>query len=228
MALMKAKARQTSGIAAVYEGNDTYLRSLRDGTLLTAEWIMAQTMRGRLMCAQAGVLTTAITWTATAANDQTKPAMFLDVPSGTTIFPLEIDLYMEAYGTNALFECAAITGSGGVSAGGTAMTITNMRSDAPYSTNCTGTSDITGGTACTTNVNEFWKSGLQKAITVSTAVANVANSGKDFYTFTWRYSDGLYCPIVVGAGQLMVTQGSQAGTGFGRIIFIEVPTTEVT
>ena len=191
MALFKAKARQTSAVSVGSEGSDVYVRSLRDGTLLSAEWIMAQTMRGRLMCAQAGVLTTAITWTATAANDQTKPAMFLDVPSGTTIFPLEIALQMEAYGTNALFECAAITGSGGVSAGGTAMTITNMRSDAPYTSNCTGTSDITGGTACTTNVNEFWKSGLQKAITVSTAVANVANSGKDFYTFTWRYSDGL-------------------------------------
>jgi len=228
MALIKAKARQTSAISVGSEGDDVYARALRDGTILSADWILAQTIRGRLMCAQAGVLTTAITWTATAANDQTKPAMFLDVPSGTTIFPLEISLNMEAYGTNAIFECAAVTGSGGVSAGGTAMTITNMRSDAPYSTNCTATSDVTGGTACTTNVNEFWKSGLQKAITVSTAVANVANSGKDFYTFTWRYSDGLYCPIVVGAGQLMVTQGSQAGTGFGRIIFIEVPTTEVT
>ena len=228
MALIKAKARQTSAISVGSEGDDVYARALRDGTILSADWILAQTIRGRLMCAQAGVLTTAITWTATAANDQTKPAMFLDVPSGTTIFPLEISLNMEAYGTNAIFECAAVTGSGGVSAGGTAMTITNMRSDAPYSTNCTGTSDITGGTACTTNVNEFWKSGLQIAITMATAVNNIANCGKDFYHFTWRYSDGLYCPIVVGAGQLMVTQGSQAGTGFGRIIFIEVPTTEVT
>ena len=228
MALIKAKARQTSAISVGSEGDDVYARALRDGTILSADWILAQTIRGRLMCAQAGVLTTAITWTATAANDQTKPAMFLDVPSGTTIFPLEISLNMEAYGTNAIFECAAVTGSGGVSAGGTAMTITNMRSDAPYASLCTGTSDITGGTACTTNVNEFWKSGLQKAITVSTAVANVANSGKDFYEFAWRYKDGLFCPIVVGAGQLMVTQGSQAGTGFGRIIFIEVPTSEVT
>jgi len=228
MALMKAKARQTSAISTVSEGADSYLRSLRDGTLLSAEWILAQTIRGRLMCASAGSLTTPITWTGTATNDQTKAAVMVDVPSGTTIFPLQIDLQMEAYGTNALFECAASTGSGGVSAGGSAVTVKNMRSDAPYSTNCTVTSDLTGGTALTTNDAEFWHSGLAIAITMATAVNNIANCGKDFYHFGWKYKDGLFCPIVVGAGQLVVTQGSQAGTGFCKVFWIEVPTTEIT
>lgn len=228
MALMKAKARQTSAVSVGGEGDDVYLRGLRDGTVLSADWILAQTIRGRLMCASAGSLSTAITWTATAACDQTKAAVMVDVPSGTTIFPLSINLQMEAYGTNAIFECAASTGSGGVSAGGTAVTVANMRSDAPYKSNCTVTSDLTGGTALTTNDAEFWRSGLQIAITMATAVNNIANCGKDFYNFSWNYKDGLYCPIVVGAGQLVVTQGSNAGTGFCKIIWIEVPTTEVT
>ena len=226
MAFFKGKARQTTAISSVSEGADVYLRALRDGTLLSADWIMAQTIRGRLMCAQAGVLTTAITWTATATSDQTKPAVFIDVPLGTTILPLEISLYMEAYGTNAQMECEAVTGSGGVSAGGTAVLVTNMRSDEPYKTNCTVTSDITGGTACTKNVNSFWRDGQQFAITKTTAKAD--SSIYDPNKFTWRYKDGLYCPIVVGAGQLMLCQGSQAGTGFARIIWIEVPTSEIT
>jgi len=225
MAFLKLKARQTSAISTASEGADVYARGLRDGTILTAEWILAQTIRGRLMCAQAGLLTTAITWTATATNDQTKPAMFIDVPSGTTIFPLEISLYMEAYGSDALFECAAMTGTGGVSAGGTAMAITNMRTDAPYSTNCTATSDITGGTACTANISSFWATGLQMTATIASADDA---SPRQESLHVWRYKDSGYCPIVVGAGQLMVTQGSQAGTGFGKIIFIEVPTTEIT
>ena len=226
MGLTKAKARQTSAISSVSEGNDVYVRALRDGTLLSAEWILAQTIRGRLMCAAAGVLSTPITWTATAACDQTKAAVMVDVPLGTTIFPLQIALQMEAYGTNAIFECAASTGSGGVSAGGTAVTVKNMRSDAPYSTNCTVTSDLTGGTALTTNDAEFWHDGLQVAITKATAVNNIAN--KDDFKFVWNYKDGLFCPIVVGAGQLVVTQGSQAGTGFCKVFWIEVPTSEVT
>lgn len=226
MAMLEAKARQTSAISGVSEGADVYVRALRDGTLLSADWIMAQTIRGRLMCAQAGLLTTAITWTAVATNDQTKPAVFIDVPLGTTILPIEISLYMEAYGTNAQFECEAITGTGGVAAGGTAVVITNMRSDAPYNSNCTATSNNTGATACTTNVNAFWRDGQQFAITKTTAKAD--SSIYDPNKFAWRYKDGLYCPIVVGAGQLMVTQGSQAGTGFCKIIFIEVPTSEIT
>jgi len=189
---------------------------------------MSQAIRGRLMCAAAGSLTTPITWTATAANDQTKAAVMVDVPSGTTIFPLSIDLHMEAYGTNAIFECAASVGSGGVSAGGTAVTVTNMRTDDPYNSNCTVTSDLTGATALTTNDSEFWRSGVQVAITVATAVNNIANNAENFYKYSWNYKDGLWCPIVVGAGQLVVTQGSQAGTGFCKIIWIEVPTTEVT
>ena len=228
MGLLKLKARQTSSVSAESEGNDIYARGLRDGALLTADWILAQTIRGRLMCASAGSLTTAITWTATAACDQTKAAVMVDVPSGTTIFPLQITLQMEAYGTNALFECAASTGSGGVSAGGTAVTITNMRSDDPYNSNCTVTSDLTGATALTTNDAEFWRSGLQAAITIATAVNNIANTDQGFYKFHWSYKDNLWCPIVVGAGQLVVTQGSQAGTGFCKIVWIEVPTTEIT
>lgn len=225
MAFLKLKARQTSAISTASEGADVYARGLRDGTILSADWIMAQAIRGRLMCAQAGLLTTAITWTATATNDQTKPAMLLHVPDGTTIFPLEISLYMEAYGSDALFECAALIGTGAVSAGGTAMTITNMRTDAPYKSNCTGTSDITGGTAPTANISSFWATGLQLVATIATSDDA---SPRQESLHVWRYKDSGYPPIVVGAGQLLVTQGSQAGTGFGKIVFIEVPTTEIT
>jgi len=224
MAIIKAKANQTTGVAAVAEGSDVYLRAMRDGTLINAEWIMSQALRGRLFCAQAGLLTTPITWTATATNDQTKPAMFLDVPDGTTIIPLEISLYMEAHGTDALFECAFLCGTGGVSAGGTAMTITNMRTDAPFKSNVTGTSDITGGTACTTNISSFFASGVQLITTIATS-DDASMRNPDLYV--WRYSDGLYAPIVKGAAQLMVTQGSQAGTGFGKIIFVELPSDEL-
>ena len=122
-------------------------------------------------------------------------------------------------------EIEAITGTGGVSAGGTAMTITNMRTDAPFTSACTATSDITGGTACTTNVNAFWRDGAQFAITKTAGSATV--SVNDTNNFVWRYTDGLYAPVVVGAAQLMVTQGSQAGTGFGKIIFIEIPSSSI-
>jgi len=195
---------------------------MRDGTLFTQEWCQSMVLEGRVFCAQAGLLSTAITWTATATNDQTKPAMFLAVPSGTTVIPLYIAVYMEAFGLTAQSECEALTGTGAVSAGGTAMAITNMRSDAPITSLCTATSDITGGTAPTANISAFWRDGEQFTITKSAGSATAAVS--DPHNFTWKRSDTIVAPVIKGAGQLLVTQGSQAGTGFGKIIFIELPT----
>lgn len=216
----------TSSVSrATADGHVMDLRMTRDGTPFTAEWVLGLCMEGRVFCGQAGLLTTPITWTATAVNDQTKPAMFLSVPSGTTVIPLEISLYMEAYGTSAQFECEALTGTGAVSAGGSACAITNMRTDAPFTSNCTMTSDITGGTAPTANISAFWRDGEQFAITKSAGSATVAVH--DPIKWVWKWTDSLYVPVIVGPAQLLVTQGSQAGTGFGKIIFVEIPSTSV-
>ena len=220
--------RGLSGTSSVSRATDDRhvmdLRMTRDGAPFTADWLLGAALEGRVFCAQAGLLSTAITWTATATNDQTKPAVFLSVPSGTTIIPVSIELYMEAFGTTAQFECEAITGTGGVSASGTAMVITNMRTDAPVSSTCTATSDITGGTACTANVNAFWRDGQQFAITKSAGSATAAAS--DPNKFAWKLSDSMVAPVVKGPGQLMVTQGSQAGTGFCKVVFVEIPSNE--
>ena len=207
------------------DGGVADLRCTRDAVPFTAPWLLAQALEGRMYCANVGSITTPITWTATAACDMAKAAVMVDVPSGTTIIPVSISLYMEAYGTNALFECAAHIGSGGVSAGGTAVTVTNMRSDAPDTSLCTVTSDLSGATALTTNISEFWRDGLQSAITKTTAVNNIANM--DLFKFDWKLADSSAFPIVVGAGQLFVTQGSQAGAGFCKIVWVEFPSTMV-
>ena len=221
---LQAKGQQTTAVQSVSEGNDVYVRAMRDGSLMTQSWIMSQALQGRLYCAQAGLLTTAITWSATATNDQTKPAMLLDVPLGTTVIPLEISMYFEAFGTNALFEIAMLCGTGAVQAGGTAMTITNMRTDAPYTSVCKGWSDVTGGTAPTANISSFYASGTQLITTIASSDdASMRNT--DLYK--WSYTDSGYAPIVKGAAQLLVTQGSQAGTGFGKIIYLELPTSEL-
>lgn len=215
-----------SGVSRVgSDGGTMDLRCARDGVLFTAPWLLAMAMEGRMYCAGAGSITTAITWEATAACDMTKAAVMVDVPSGTTIIPVSIQLQMEAFGTNAIFECAAHIGSGGITAGGTAVTVTNLRSDAPDTTECTVTSDLTGATALTTNICEFWRDGLQSAITKATAVNNIAN--KDDFKFVWTLTESSAFPIVIGAGQLFVTQGSQAGTGFCKVVWIEIPSTMV-
>lgn len=223
---IRAKAETGySGVSRVgSDGSSFDLRCTRDGVLFTAPWLMAMALEGRMYCAGAGSITGPITWEVTVACDMTKAAVMVDVPTGTTIIPVSIQLVMEAFGTDAIFECAAHSGSGGVSAGGTAVTVTNLRSDAPDTTECTVTSDLTGATALTTNICEFWRSGLQKVATVGTGDDD---SSREPAVFEWKLSDGLVVPIVIGAGQLFLTQGSQGGTGFAKIVWVEIPSTMV-
>ncbi len=61
MAIIKAKARQTTAVSAESEGNDVYLRALRDGTLLTAAWKQSYIMKGYGYQALVGGFSTPLT-----------------------------------------------------------------------------------------------------------------------------------------------------------------------
>jgi hypothetical protein len=222
--------RGITGVSSVTRATDDGhvmdLRMTRDGTPFSAEWLLGLAMEGRVFNASAGALTTPITWTSTATIDGTKAAFFLSAPAGTCVIPVSIALYMEAFGTTAQFEVMAAVGTGGVSAGGSAVTIQNLRSDAPYTSNCTVTSDLTGATYMTTNIAEFWRDGQQFAITKSAGSATAAAS--DPIKFEWTYVKSKVAPILIGAAQLGVFIGSQAGTGFCTVQWVEIPTTSVT
>ena len=77
----------------------------------------------------------------------------------------------------------------------------------------------------TTNVSEFWRDGQQFCVTKTTA--NATATASDPFTFTWRLIDSLTAPVCVGASQLMICQGSQAGTGFIEFIYAEYPSTAI-
>ena len=204
------------------------LRGSRDGSAIVLPWYQALVNEVRVFAANAGSVTTPITWGATATIDVTKPIIWLSVPTSVIVIPLYIMIYMEAFGTNAQFECNAQVGTGGArTSGGTAITIKNLRSDAPNASSCTAyqgdnTPVFVGST---TNVAEFFRSGQQFAITKTTASATAAVS--DPNRFEWLVGSGLVAPVVKGGGQIALHQGSQAGTGFAQLIFAELPSEAV-
>lgn len=201
------------------------IRLNRRGEIVTSEFVLQAALDGRLYCASAGALTTPVTFGATATIDVTKPVLWGSVPSGTTIIPVAIVLYMEAFGTNAQFECDARIGTGGSrTSGGTLVTATNMRSDAPNTSQVTwyqgDASPVFVGV--TTNISRFWRDGQQFAITKATASATATVS--DPNRFVWKLMDSYSAPVGIGASQIAVEQGSQAGTGFCDLYYIELPT----
>jgi hypothetical protein len=157
--------------------------------------------------------------------DTTEPDMFVIVPAGTTIIPVKIEIKFETWGTAALLEIMAASGTGGsYTSGGTAVTPKNLRADAPYTSNCTVYSAVnaSGVTYMTTNVAEFWRSGLQSSLTIATVTAYGQPE-----TYEWNALSSGVQPVCVGASQLAIFCPSQTGTGFINFTYIEVPSTSI-
>mgnify|MGYP001580350991 CR=1 FL=1 len=214
---------------SIPDGQAALERYNRRGELITSEFVFQAALDGRLYCASAGALTTPVTFGATATIDVTKPVIWGSVPSGTTIIPVALVLYYEAFGTSAQCEFEAKIGTGGArTSGGTLVTATNMRSDAPNTSQVTwyqgdNTPVFVGST---TNVSRFWRDGEQFAITKTAGSATA--SASDPHRFVWKLMDSYAAPVAVGASQIAVHQGSQAGTGFCDVYYVELPTVSVT
>ncbi len=223
MALIKAKSVVRSG-----DGSDVSLRSLINGEIGVADYFFVQAMKGNMYYIGSSDVTTATTWTATATIDITKPILFVNVPSGKALIPVHIEVYMEAFGSNAQFEVQAVVGKGGsYTSGMTAITPVNMRTDLSNASGLTcyagGNTTVTVGQ--TSNLNVFWRDGQQFAITKTTASATASVS--DPNKFVW---DAVASNTFVIAGpesQLQINQGSQAGTGFVKLIGIVIPASEL-
>jgi hypothetical protein len=231
MAILKAKARQSTAVTREPEGEDVYLRALRDGSLSTVDFFTAMALEGRCFMANAGTATTPIAFGAGSTGIVTTEAdLLVVVPNGTTIIPISLVIYNEAYGTNAIYECLAAYGSGGTTTqptNATAVTPVNLRSDSPRGTSCTlwKSGDAAGATYITTNIVEFFRDGLQSAITKATAVANVANA--DQFRFSWSAVETGVVPIIVGSQQLFVFSQAQEATGFIQFCYCELPSSVV-
>jgi hypothetical protein len=234
MAIAKVIAKQLAAVDRVSEGGEVYLRAIRDGSLSIANFAQTLALEGRVFIAQAGTATTPVTFGA-GSIDTTEPDLVVEVPSGTVILPLYLSLHMEAYGSNAIFECIASYGTGGVAANytcthGAAITPVNMKAATGITSACTIHSGMNGSswTYQTGSVVEFFRNGMQSAITKSTAVNNIANlDSPTGYLFEWSAKQTGVQPIVIGAAALTVFAAAQASTGYIKLVYAELPTSAV-
>jgi len=197
----------------------------RDGAIWTADWVLARCTEGRVFAANVGTVTTPVEFGA-GIIDEDEFDLHIAVPSGTTIGILSIEVVMEVVGTNALMEVMAKIGTGSTCGAGTAITPRNLRSDAPFTSNCTITSAATATSGVQLTGAEFMRYVVAKTITAATSGTNAALQPR---RFTWNHKDAGYIPIVVGASGAAcgVFAGAQAGQGFITVIYVEVPSTRI-
>ena len=157
---LKAKGQQTSSVSVASEGADVDVRALRDGTLLSMPWLTAKAIEGKVFAVNSGVLGTPDTFNAAIADGEQD--LLVNVPSGTTIIPVYIQVNVEDSGTAAVVDACAVASNIYDNTGLTATTetIMNMRTDkATGGSQCAAYSVVTAnGTAVETgNFVEFWR-----------------------------------------------------------------------
>ena len=93
MAILKAKGQQTTSIQRLSEGADVYLRALRDGSMVQADWKQAAIMGGFGYTVTSGALSTGVV--EGTSIDIDSPCAMVSVPNGTSILPLRVSVQVQ-------------------------------------------------------------------------------------------------------------------------------------
>jgi len=220
MAVIKAKARQTTSVSRVGEGAENYMRMLRDGTVGIADLIALWSLEGRIFTVTNGQSTTPRTWQASGTLDTKEFDLHIAVPASVVIIPLSLEVVFETYGTTAVAELMLQYGTGSVVGTATSDTPTSSNANAGISSACTCKTASATGTALTSVTEEIWHDMLQAAETV-------ASAGEDVH---WKPQRFEYIAMktgvlhVVGPSvQLVGFFVSQAPTGFYTFKYAELP-----
>jgi hypothetical protein len=180
----------------------------RDGAIYTMPWAQAMALEGRVFNVSAGSFTTPIS--GKTAPDADQPELAIDVPTGTTILPVYIEVYLETtVGTAG--EIIAQTSTNAVGAGtSTALTPVCTRRGA-NATACLVYSAYTGNGTAPTGTCEFWRAG--HPIAMAAGVPAV---------YEWTIDKG--GQVIVGPGGLqMYLAAGTSITGFLKVQWIELP-----
>ena len=225
MASIFGDASQSSSVGRASEGAQKQLRVLRDGSLVSVDWMQALVMEGRVFGVNVGTGTGPTTFN--AAYAVAEQDLYLYVPANTVIIPLLMSVAFEDTGTAIVMDVVAGYSLNGDSAvTGTALTIYNYKTGDSRDSGCTATSVITA--AGTTHLGgddflEIWRpyAGFaEDAFNGSTAWVNQAVHGA-----RWSAKQEV-APIIgsVGtAGALSLYASATASTGFITLIWAELP-----
>lgn len=192
-----------------------------DGAAFVADANLLRSLNGDVFVANGGTGTAPITFA--GAYDADGPDFVVDVPDGTTIIPLAINIHYQTVGTTLLLEALASVASNlGAVTAGTSVTPRNIRTGNSSTSGCTVNAAVdASGCTVQTNPYEFVRQGFQLAEDMAAT--------EDWQERTWNWSakqTGIY-PVIDGEGSLFIHAAAQAGTGMITVIYYEVSTTQI-
>ena len=199
------------------DGHMLMVQGTRDGAMFTQDWLMAKCAEGRAFQVSHGVGTAPASFI--GAFVATTPAISIEVPSTVVVIPLSYRVKYEAIGTEDEMEVVAIATNVAVaSSAGTALTVMNLRVDAPVASLVTAKHTSTITTPATGNWYEFFRDGHPLVDTPATT-----ENDRNSKNYAWTVGDAGYSPVIAGGGSIVLHACAQAATGFMSFAWIELP-----
>lgn len=210
---------RTTSKSRVDNGGNVAVTGTKDGAIYTMPWLQAMGLEGKAFFASHGSASTPINFNALTDYAATKPMLTIDVPAFTSIIPVSIQVYFEtAVGT--MTECWAVAGTGNVGAGTSTAVAAGLTSrvGSGILSACTLYGTHTAAGTAPGAPREFWRDGHPVAV-----VAGVPTN------FVYTMSDRI--PVVIGNGATgclaVYAQATTSGTGFIRVSYIEIASSEI-
>ncbi len=212
---------RTTSYESNADGTERPVRLNRRGELVAINPFMQAVADKRVFIATIGSASTPVSFAKTA-YDADQPQLSIDTPAGTTIIPLQIDIWFE---DTAGTDNEVILLASGTAVGGTTAT-------------------------AVTPVNQFIPSSGAAPASVCTVYSLYTGNGTDpnaapyfeFYRYIYAFTDAAndpekhirwsalnnIAPIIQGTGSLVVyIVGSTAPAGYLRAMWMEIPDSDV-
>jgi len=224
MALIFGRVRQDSYDVQA-EGVEHNARMNPRGELIVPDWYTQLVLDGRVYNVSNAVQETAERISETArGSDNVNPSLLLDVPTGTTVIPLQVMLDLTTMGTSEDLTITLVTDDVvRRSSGGAAITPINMRKDDPN----TAASTFYSGSTQIVAIANVDDDTLDAVIVEAEATPKTTASGLPFYLWSARQR---IPPVLIGPSALMVFAigATDDHDWHWSVQFAEFSTTDIT
>lgn len=205
------------------DGEKIIARLLADGSLVVGSWLEAHMLNGRIFSVNAGTVTAPVAGASGFAV--VAPDVHIQVPDGVRMYPLSIEVSIDALVADSNVRIVAATSTGRDETPTTGSTLTKVNRNRGHSrgSNLVAQSDVVAITSPVTGLTylEFWRVNREEGA-VPTAAQAALTGGP--VTYKWSHKKAAPLSLVGDSQFLLYVSGiADVINYFATITWLELP-----